>query len=101
MGLGTVIRRRNSLSGTPVEATMEIVEFEPKRSIKAVIHDGPVEMQGFAEFDAKVMNHTRLTIGADIPGLADESNAQFISGMMQRSADHIKSLVETETPRHD
>jgi hypothetical protein len=101
MGVGTVIRRRNFLSGTPVEGTMEIVEFEPERSIKALIHDGPVEMQGFAEFDARDVNLTQLTIGAEIPGLTDESSAQFISGMMQRSADNIKSLIETETPRHD
>ena len=30
-GVGTVIRRRNSRSGTPVEGTMEVVEFEPNR----------------------------------------------------------------------
>ena len=29
MGLGTIIHRRNSRSGTPVEGTMEVVEYEP------------------------------------------------------------------------
>lgn len=100
MGLGTLIRRRNSRSGTPVEGTMEIVEFETERSVKALIHDGPVEMHGFAEFDAKDRNRTQLTIGADIPGL-DESNAPFTAEMLQRAADRIKSFVETETPRRD
>ena len=31
IGVGTMIRRRNSHSGTPVEGTMEVVEFEPNR----------------------------------------------------------------------
>ncbi len=38
--VGTVIRRRNSRSGTPVEGTMEVVEYEPNRAFGTVIHDG-------------------------------------------------------------
>ena len=33
IGVGTIIRRRNKRSGTPVEGTMEVVEFEPNRVI--------------------------------------------------------------------
>ncbi|MCD6031898.1 MAG: polyketide cyclase [Thermomicrobiales bacterium] len=32
-GVGTVIKRINSRSGTPVEGPMEVVEFEPDRAI--------------------------------------------------------------------
>ena len=45
IGVGTMIRRRNSRSGTPVEGTMEIVEFEPNRVMAVMIHDGPVEIR--------------------------------------------------------
>jgi hypothetical protein len=41
--VGTVIRRRNSRSGTPVEGTMEVVEFEPNRAFGMIIHEGPVK----------------------------------------------------------
>ena len=43
IGVGTVIRRRNTHSGTPVDGTMEVVEFEPDRAMGVVIHDGPRE----------------------------------------------------------
>jgi hypothetical protein len=46
IGVGTVIRRRNSRSGTPVEGTMKVVELEPHRAFGLDIHDGPVEMHG-------------------------------------------------------
>src|SRR5215204_4133924 len=41
IGLGTIIQRRNSRSGTiPVEGTMEVVEYEPNRAFRAVIREG-------------------------------------------------------------
>ena len=33
MGVGTIIHRVNSRSGTPVEGTMEVVEYEPNKVI--------------------------------------------------------------------
>jgi hypothetical protein len=45
IGVGTIIHRRNKRSGTPVEGTMEVVEFELNRVIAMVIHDGPAEMR--------------------------------------------------------
>ena len=47
---GTVIRRRNSRSGTPVEGTMEVVEWEPNRSMGVVTRDGPMEIHGQGHF---------------------------------------------------
>ena len=38
IGVGTIIRRRNTHFGTPVEGTMEVVEFEPDRAFGVVIH---------------------------------------------------------------
>src|SRR4030065_1361011 len=52
IGVGTIIRRRNKRSGTPVEGTMEVVEFEPNRALAMVIHDGPAVMRGGTIFEA-------------------------------------------------
>ena len=37
IGVGTMIRRRNRRSGTPVEGTMEVVEFEPGRAFATIV----------------------------------------------------------------
>ena len=44
IGVGTIIRRRNSRSGKPGEGTMEVVEFEPNRVFELVIH-GDMHLQ--------------------------------------------------------
>lgn len=51
IGVGTIIRRRNRRSGTPVEGTMEIIEFERDKAIAALTHDGPLEIRGRATFE--------------------------------------------------
>jgi hypothetical protein len=94
--LGTVIRRRNSMGGTPVEGTMEVVEYEPERSFGGVIHDGPVETRGRATFEAESPNRTVLTISADIPGTDESMDTGMLRTLMERSSRNIKDLVESE-----
>src|SRR4030042_3845284 len=65
IGVGTVIHRRNKRSGTPVEGTMEVVEFEPNRAMGMIIHDGPAEMRGRATFEAVSDNRTIITTSGD------------------------------------
>ncbi|UCH03027.1 MAG: SRPBCC family protein, partial [Candidatus Bathyarchaeota archaeon] len=72
IGVGTIIHRRNSRSGTPVEGTMEVVEFEPNRSIGTLIREGPAEMRARMTFKAVNESQTRITTIIDIPGM-DES----------------------------
>ena len=96
IGVGTVIRRRNSHSGTPVEGTMEVVEFEPERAMGVVIHDGPAETRGRVTLEAMGPNRTRLTIQADMLGL-DESMRDVLTSLVKRSARNIKELIESET----
>lgn len=95
IGVGTIIRRRNTHSGTPVEGTMEVVEFEPDRAFGAVIHDGPTETRGRVTFEAESQERTRLTISAEFAD-ADESMESTITGLIERSARNIKRLVESE-----
>jgi hypothetical protein len=95
IGLGTIIQRRNSMSGTPVEGTMEVVEYEPNRAFGAVIREGGMETYGRTTFEEASEGRTRLTIAAEMP--IDESMKDRITGLMQRSIQNIKELIEAET----
>jgi uncharacterized protein YndB with AHSA1/START domain len=96
IGVGTIIRRRNKRSGTPVEGTMEVVEFEPNRVFTAVIHDGPAEMHGRTTFDAISENQTKITTIIDIPGMDENTDKTFLNNRLERSAQVRKQLMESE-----
>jgi Polyketide cyclase / dehydrase and lipid transport len=99
IGVGTLIRRRNSRSGTPVEGTMEVVEFEPDQAFGTLIHDGPVEMRGRTTFEALGDGRTNITIHVELPGLDEASvDRDFLTGRMERSAQNMKQLIESEVP---
>jgi hypothetical protein len=95
IGVGTIIRRRNTHSGTPVEGTMEVVEFEPERAFGVLIHDGPSETHGRVTFEADSPEQTTLTISAEFVDM-DESMGSLITGLVERSVRNIKDLVESE-----
>jgi hypothetical protein len=96
MGLGTIIQRRNSRSGTVVEGTMEVVEYEPNRAFGVVIREGHMETHGRATFEEAGEGRTRLTVAAaEMP--IDESMKDRMSGLVQRSIRNIKELIEAET----
>jgi uncharacterized membrane protein len=95
IGIGTVIRRRNTHSGTPVDGTMEIVEFERNKAFGVLIHDGPSVTHGRVTFEAKNEMQTILTIHAEFPEM-DESMGSRIAGLVERSARNIKQLIESE-----
>jgi hypothetical protein len=96
IGVGTIIKRRNSRSGTPVEGTMEVVEFEPNRAMGTVIHDGPTEMRGRMTFEALSDDETSLTIDVELPGLDESMDTNFLTSMIERSIRNMKQLIESE-----
>ena len=95
IGVGTIIQRRNSRWGTPVEGTMEVVEYEPNRAIGMVIREGGMETYGRATFEEISEGRTQLTVTADMP--IDESMKDHMTGMIQGSYRTIKELIEAET----
>ena len=95
IGLGTIIQRRNSHGDTPVEGTMEVVEYEPNRAMGAVIREGGMEIYGMGTLEEVSEGRTRLTMRADMP--IDESMKDRMSGLVQRSLRNIKELIEAET----
>jgi hypothetical protein len=96
IGVGTLIRRRNSRSGTPVEGTMEVVEYEPNKAITMVIHDGPAEMFGRTTFESISENQTSITTLIEIPSLDESADKSFLLSRLERSGQIRKQLMETE-----
>lgn len=96
IGVGTIILRRNSRSGTPIDGTMEVVEFEPNKSIGMIIHDGPVEMRGRTIFEAVHDNQTTITTMLELPGMDDSMDKSFLASRLERSGMHMKQLMESE-----
>ena len=95
IGVGTMIRRINSRSGTLVEGTMQVTEFEPNRAMGAVIHDGPMEMRSRVTFEAVGDRQTKITTFVDMPGM-DESMKDFLISRLERSSRNRKQLMESE-----
>ena len=96
IGVGTIIHRRNKRSGTPVEGTMEVVEFEPERVLAMVIHDGPAVMHGRTTFEALTDNQTRITTIIDIPWMDENADKTFLNSRLEHSARVRKQLMESE-----
>ena len=96
IGVGTIIHRRNKRSGTPVEGTMEVVEFEPNHSMGVIIHDGPVEMRGRTTFEALNNHQTKITIVFEIPGMDESMDKTFLNSKLERSAQIRQQLMEAE-----
>jgi hypothetical protein len=96
IGVGTIIRRRRTHNGTPVEGTMEVVEFEPDRAFGTLIHDGPSETRARTTFEAEGEGRTRLTISAQFVDM-DESMESSITSLIEQSTRNIKHLIESET----
>ena len=96
ISVGTIINRLNSRSGTPVEGTMEVVEFEPNRAFGMVIHDGPVEMHGGATFQAASHDRTTLIINIELPDMDSSMDTSILTNGIERSVQNIKHLIESE-----
>ncbi len=91
IGVGTVIRRRHTHSGEPIEGTMEVVEYEPDRVFGMVIHDGSVEMRSRMSFDPEGQESTRLTGIIDIPSATSPIDPAPIEASLRE----MKRLIES------
>ena len=96
IGVGTIIQRRNKRSGTPVEGTMEVVEFEPNRVLAMVIHDGPAVMHGRTTFEAITDRQTKIKTIIDIPWMDENADKTFLNRRLEHAAQIRKQLMESE-----
>ena len=96
IGVGTIINRINSRSGSPIEGTMEVVEYEPDRTMGMVIQDGPVTMKGRVNYEADGDERTILRLYLEFPDMDEGADTSMIESSMQQSLDNIKRLIESE-----
>jgi hypothetical protein len=92
LGVGTIVRRRHTRAGYPIDGTMECVEFNPPLAIAFRIQDGPVVMHGRQSIDADSDGRSKLTISVDIPGAPNPLDPLPVENSIRR----IKELVESE-----
>lgn len=92
IGVGTVIYRRHTHPGFPVEGTMEVVEFVPDRAFGLFIHDGSTEMHSRLTFEPLDPNATRLMGTLDVPSMTEPMDPAPI----QQSLRRMKELIESE-----
>jgi Polyketide cyclase / dehydrase and lipid transport len=92
IGVGTVVRRRHTHFGEPLDGVMECVEFDPPRAIGFAIHDGPVEINGRICVEPEGPDRSVLTITADMPGMDGPLDPRLV----EESARRIRQLVESE-----
>jgi uncharacterized protein YndB with AHSA1/START domain len=92
MGVGTVIHRRHTHTGAPVDGTMEVVEFESDHAFGMVINDDPIEMHSRMTFEPQSARATRITASLDVPSMADPMDP----GPVQQSMRRMKELIESE-----
>lgn len=92
--VGTRFHRRHTRTGTPVEGTMEVVEFERETAFGTVIRDetprGTLEVRSRATFEPLDGRRTRLTFDLDVPG----AEATMDPSMVEASLARIKALIE-------
>jgi hypothetical protein len=98
IGIGTILRRRNSRSGIPVEGTMEVVEYELNRMMAMIIHDGPVVMHGRTTFEAINDYQTSITTTIDLPDMDEKMDKSFLNSRLEQSGVIRKQLMESEIP---
>lgn len=96
IGLGTVLRRRNSRSGTPVDGTMEVIEFENDQAFGVVILDGSMEIRARAIFEQINDNQTKMTTVVELPGMDETMDKSFLISGIERSGQKMKQLMEAE-----
>jgi hypothetical protein len=96
LGVGTIIRRRNSRSGTPVEGRMEVTEYEPNRKFTTLIHDGPAKMVGGLHFESVGNHQTQVTIVIDLPDMDESMDTSLLMKRLEKVARIRKELIESE-----
>lgn len=96
MGVGTIMHRINTRSGSPVEGRMEVTEFVRNMSMGLLITDGPVEIRGRAIYEAKGPAQTLLTLKNEFFGLPGSIDNAMLTTQMENAVQIHKRFIEAE-----
>ncbi len=92
IGVATRIRRSRAGDETRVEGEMEITEFDPDRSMAALIRDGPMELRSWMTVEPEGEAASRLTFTVE----SDDAPLDMMEGSIKASLRRIKEMVESE-----
>ena len=98
ISVGTIIRRRNSRSGTPVEGTMEVTEYELNRKFTTLIQDGSTKMVGGIHFESTGDDQTKVTTVIDLPDMDENMDTSFLMKRLEEVAKIREELIENDIP---
>ena len=93
--IGTMIKRINSHSGTPIEGTMEIIEFQKNKSMGMIIKEGHVEIKAHAYYEAKGLDQTDVSYTFEFMGLDESEDKSTLTGRMDYAIQNHKRYIES------
>ena len=92
IGVGTRIRRVRTRGGSHIEGEMEITEYDPDRTMGAVIRDGPMKLRSWMTVAPEGQTASRLTFTVESDDALVDMMEEPIKGSLRR----IKEMVEGE-----
>jgi hypothetical protein len=75
---------------------MEVTEWEPEQAVAFVVRDANMEAHGRTTFEA-VGPTARCSRSSRISRGSMSQKVAFVTGLMERSVESVKALVESET----
>ncbi len=92
IGIGTRIHRTRTREDSKVEGTMEIIEYDPDRTMGAVIRDGPMELRSLMTVAPEAETASRLTFTVE----SDDAPLAMMEEPIKGSLRRIKEMLEGE-----
>ena len=92
IGVGTRIRRSRAEGESRVEGEMEIIEYDPDRTMAAVIRDGPMELRSRMTVEPQEETASRLTFTVE----SDDAPVNMMEEPINGSLRRIKEMIESE-----
>jgi len=92
IGVGTRIHRTRTRGESRVEGEMEIIEYDPDRTMGAVIRDGPMELRSRMTVAPEAKTASRLTFTVE----SDDAPLPMMEEPIKGSLRRIKEMLESE-----
>jgi len=97
VGPGTKIKRINTRSGSPIEGTMEVVEYEFNKKFGMYTKEGSTEFRGLTLFEEIDSDHTILTHKIEFFGMDEVTDEKSMTALVQGAIQNHKGFIESET----
>ncbi|MGH2455325.1 MAG: SRPBCC family protein [Candidatus Limnocylindria bacterium] len=92
IGVGTRIHRTRTRGESRIEGEMEITDYDPDRSMRGVIRDGPIELRSLMTVTPEAEAASRLTFTVE----SDDAPLAMMEEAIKGSLRRIKEMLEGE-----